>query len=64
MAQAAVPVMHRIELETVLTIRRSVAVGPAVPAPRAAPASAQEPVTFSENLPSFADPAAPAMPET
>ncbi|MFC6792445.1 hypothetical protein ACFQE0_24530 [Methylobacterium komagatae] len=64
MAQAAVPVTHRTELEAVLSTCVSVAERPAVPAPRHAPASAREPIASHENLPPFADPAAPAVPET
>ena len=64
MAQAAVPVTHRTELEAVLSTCMSVAVRTAVPAPRHAPVSSREPIALSENLPPFADPAAPAMPET
>ena len=64
MAQAAVPVMYRIELETVLSTCGSVAVRPAMPASGNISASIREPIAFSENLPPFADPAALAMPET
>lgn len=55
--------MHRTELEAVLSTCVSVAVRPAMPASDNISASVQEPIASSKNLPPFADPAAPAMPE-